>query len=732
MDTTIETFPTVVVGLGGSGQITLNHLKALIRDRLGTAKIPLVKLLAIDLDQKNSAYLEPNEFLRLETQGLGHLVRNRRYPWIPDPDRFPILRKIASSDAFLEQGASGIRVVGRVALVANRTRVRKALRDKATMVMDRAARLRAKNAFLSPTLGVWIVSSVAGGTGAGCLFDVAAMVKNLQYRVHTTGLLFLPDCFAQKSDIPEGVLKRCKATGYATLRELVHLLEGREFIADYGNEVFNAYGLFDEIWLVDGISETGIALDGDREDPWKMAAEFLYSSLFTDLGERLDSQTQEGHLLTGGTASFGIHRITHPVKKLGELVKLRKILGAFEELMNATDVEKSYELASLGRLDEVRLKVLPSELVPQRRPSELAGSVEKKCTILKRWAEESPREELLKLAQKNAKELLPELSKNLREKVKITLGAHGIAAATAFLRAEEEALRKAVETLSRELPRLDNEIKTRREAILEEIEELSRGFINKKFRFNRRIGRLVDACNTILEKEADYVRHVVLIDVVAETLLKELARLNLELDELKRRIGTAITRIKTEIEKLERELNATGVFEENIGSEDDVRTYYADLQPSLKSKLPYWLELKDPGQMIEEGLLEFKAADEAAEGHLYFDKHPEEIRQRLARADALASPYFRPSEPYEQDSSPLYTFVLTGYPGEVDLSSAIAEGIPWQRSTSLSKNEIVIVKVRLGISPKNLEPLDEYRRQSEIFQKHYPLYILDPERLEPL
>jgi hypothetical protein len=731
METTIETFPTVVVGLGGSGQITLNHLKALIRDRLGTEETPLVKLLAIDLAQKNSFHLETGEFLRLGTQGLGHLIRNQRYPWIPDPDRFPILRKIASSDAFLEQGASGIRVVGRVALVANRTRVRKALRDKATMVMDRAARLRAKNAFLSPTLRVWIVSSVAGGTGAGCLFDVAAMAKNLQYRVHTTGLLFLPDCFAQKSDIPEGVLERCKATGYAALRELVYLLEGREFIADYGSEVFNAYGLFDEIWLVDGISETGIVLDGDREDPWKMAAEFLYSNVFTDLGITIDSQTQEGHLLTGGTASFGIHRITHPAKKLGELVKLRKILGAFEELMNATDVKKSYELASLGRLDEIGLKVLPSELIPQRRPSELAGSGERKCTILKRWAEESPREELLKLAQKNAKELLPELSENLREKVKIILGAHGIAA-TVFLRAEEEAVRKAVETLSRELSRLDNEIKTGRETILEEIEELSRGFINKKFRFNRRIGRLVDGCNTLLEKEADYVRDVVLTDTVADALLKELARLNLELDELKRRIGMAITRIKTEIEKLEGELNATGVFEENIGSEEDVRAYYADLQLNLRLKLPHWLELKDPEKMIQEGLLEFKAADEAAEGHLYFDKHPEEIRQRLARADALASPYFRPSEPYEQDSSPLYTFVLTGYPGEADLSSAIAEGIPWQRSASLGKNEIIMVKVRLGISPKNLKPLDEYRRQSEIFQKHYPLYILDPEKLEPL
>jgi hypothetical protein len=732
METTIETFPTVVVGLGGSGQITLNHLKALIKDRLGTEETPLLKLLAIDLAQKNSSYLQAGEFLRLETQGLGCLIRNRRYPWIPDPDRFPILRKIASSDAFLERGASGIRVAGRVALVANRTRVRKALRDKATMVMDRAARLRAKNASLSPTLRVWIVSSVAGGTGAGCLFDVAAMVKNLQYRVHTTGLLFLPDCFAQKSDIPEGVLERCKATGYATLRELVYLLEGREFIADYESETFNAYGLFDEIWLVDGLSETGIALDGDREEPWKMAAEFLYSSLFTDLGERLDSQTQEGHLLTGGTASFGIHRITHPVKKLGELVKLRKILGAFEELMNAANVEKSHEPPSPGRLDEIGLKILPSELIPQRRPSELARSVERKCAILKRWAEESPREELLKLAQKNAKELLPELSENLREKVKVILGAHGIGAATAFLRAEEEVLRKAMEKLSRELPRLDNEIKTSRETILEEIEELSKGFINKKFRFNRRIGGLIDACNTLLEKEADYVRDVVLIDVVADALLKELAQLNLELEDLKNRISIAITQIKTKIERLEGELNATGVFEENIGSEDDVRAYYADLQPNLKPKLPYWIKLKDPEQMIQEGLLEFKAADEAAEGHLYFDKHPEEIRQRLARADALASPYFRPSEPYEQDSSPLYTFVLTGYPGEADLSSAIAEGIPWHRSTSLDKNEIIMVKVRLGISPKNLKPLDEYRRQSENFQKHYPLYILDPEKLEPL
>lgn len=324
----LHILPAVIVGLGGSGQRTLDILKQLMEQRLGVGSLPLLELLAIDVIREHQR-LSPGEFLQLRVRGLEHALE--RYPWTKDLRRYQLVRRLPN----LERGCGGIPAIGRLAFAVNRQNILRSLRHKSHAVASRAAAQRADQIGAQQqqrmTVPIWVIASFFGSTGSGMFFDIAAHAKkllNVQTRIYA--VVFLPDCF---NHIPEEDQQRGKATGYAMLRQLKHFLNGGQYVGSFNSgQELSTYGFLDRVYLVSGVNERGIVLNGEHGDPFRMTAEFLYDYVFTDFGTQLEAQILNLELTHPGVASFGIHKIVHPARELAQLEKLTRALQGIHKV----------------------------------------------------------------------------------------------------------------------------------------------------------------------------------------------------------------------------------------------------------------------------------------------------------------------------------------------------------------------------------------------------------------
>lgn len=323
----LTVLPGLVVPIGGSGQRFDVHLNALMEERLGVTSVPLVEKLVIDV-VREFQQIPQGEFLQLSVRGLERALD--RYPWSRTLKEYELVRKLPN----LERGCAGIPLLGRLAFAIHRPVIRHALSEKARAVSSRVALRRAAqagaNAQRQLQVPVWIVTSFYGATGAGMCFDLAALCKEkLGVRTEVNLVCFTPSCF---SHIAEEDQPRGQGVGYAMLRQLNRYRNNGAFFARYDNgEEISARGFIDQVYLIDGISERGVALQGES-DPFRIAAEFLYAVLFTDLGVQLQAQTLNPSLTHPGVRAFGVHKIVHPVRTLARWEKLERARQGIERV----------------------------------------------------------------------------------------------------------------------------------------------------------------------------------------------------------------------------------------------------------------------------------------------------------------------------------------------------------------------------------------------------------------
>ena len=210
------------IGIGGTGDKILARLK----DKVYTtcAEIPKeLKFFLFDTEgkterEKSAARLagenkamaiKGNEYLQLK----GDLNKQTDLI-INNPDQYPemniwykakkLREEISASIFNLEKGAGRYRQISRMAIFMNQVRVMNLLRDAIKHYND------------GEQVTIWIVGSVAGGTGAGLFMDVALMVRHLSEEANVTcniiGAAVLSDVF-MGADIID-------ASAYAVLREI--------------------------------------------------------------------------------------------------------------------------------------------------------------------------------------------------------------------------------------------------------------------------------------------------------------------------------------------------------------------------------------------------------------------------------------------------------------------------------------------------------------------------------
>ena len=219
--------PTLFIGLGTSGLKMLEETQRLFYGTLGDNKPDHVEFIFTETDSKVDRKPTPRGDdirevmtpLEAPTRGVEYLRSLRMDPapdidWLPAPD-------------LLEHtgvGAGGMRSFGRLALWSMPSNGQ----DLHMSQLEREIRSAFQRLGNDQSVHVYIVSSLAGGTGSGTFIDVAYLTRfcidpNFQHSVRIYGLFLLPPSFGQN--------ERMLANGYACLRDLQHYgMQGSQFL----------------------------------------------------------------------------------------------------------------------------------------------------------------------------------------------------------------------------------------------------------------------------------------------------------------------------------------------------------------------------------------------------------------------------------------------------------------------------------------------------------------------
>ncbi len=375
--------PALVIGLGGTGVLTLRHLKAQLRASKEHHLPPQVKLIALDtVSNKGQSApvsdkvqiealrteLEPGEYYWIGgdvyefVRDIGRDVERERkeYPNIGSwfqADTY--LKCLARASFTLDRGAGQLRQFGRLAIFHD---VSAPARSSIYSLLNRAINDIRRTGFF-PNLDVFLIASVAGGTGAGMFVDIAYLVRQIAKQDHDLatrlrGFMVLPEAF---SKIPGGVKSAMRARAFACMRE------NKRFMVDFQYEhgypmYYHASGiggiwhasittkLFDFLYHVDGQSqqnpltnvlpEYGVtaaiadAITAMLDSP-PQGEEDVYDQHTTNVIAQASDQM--GHQVERGTISFdsaiGGYSLILPMHHISEWLAYRLTLAALDDLL---------------------------------------------------------------------------------------------------------------------------------------------------------------------------------------------------------------------------------------------------------------------------------------------------------------------------------------------------------------------------------------------------------------
>ena len=241
---------TLIVGLGGTGQMVARHVKALLQKELNTpdfSDIPFVETFVLDTTEQMStgdsdaAALNADEFSDLGGFNLLSILAHREeYPeiaWFPQDRYLP---------GELTLGAGGIRHVGRLCYAIRRDgrlvygRLAEKIRRLSSPQVEDREFFYFKDVVrprLRSGLHIHVVASCAGGTGGGMLLPAAYDLRDWAERITgkdpvITGHVLLPEAFA----LSESRQLNFRRNAFAVLAELNHFFKAGRWEARYRDE----------------------------------------------------------------------------------------------------------------------------------------------------------------------------------------------------------------------------------------------------------------------------------------------------------------------------------------------------------------------------------------------------------------------------------------------------------------------------------------------------------------
>lgn len=326
----------LLIGLGGSGQRVLLHLKRQFLDIYGVVP-PSVRFLCLDTDVSRLSLRSQvrDEEYRLSAAEFIHMeVRNPATFIEEDPvvnDWF--IRPVPMGA--LERGAGQVRQNGRLAFFYHLNTFNKRVASILTELRDATLAEQMGRAGFSLSRQheqVFVCGSLAGGTGSGCFLDVGILLRDMCPNALIMGFFLLDWVYRGK---PWAF--RVEGNTYAALAELDNLESimfaskgAREFTPyrmTYGKRTIEvAKAPYDLVNLIDGRNTNGDVFS-EVEQLCEMVGSAIFLSV-TDMGAATDSAVD--NLLTHVTtpdfrvwgkryarySSFGVSSIWYPAQQL--------------------------------------------------------------------------------------------------------------------------------------------------------------------------------------------------------------------------------------------------------------------------------------------------------------------------------------------------------------------------------------------------------------------------------
>lgn len=382
--------PALIVGLGGTGRLVLTHLKALFIQLHGQVP-PGVRLVAFDTARDAVSVSVSNSPVRLEENEEFHYIGQvpvagivkhfglhdtiaKRLPQLPRLPRFQIVN-----------GTGQVRPLGALALLWHAGTVVQVL-DNALNALAAGQDLGALGGLafrIDRGLQIFVVNSLAGGTGSGQFLDIAHILQALVQRLGNLGdftdiigIGVLPDAFRNVRGF------NLQQNTAAALLELEHCMKQGDFDMNYapGLAVRGALPPFKVYYLIGGVNQEGrvtLTLEGVCES----VALGLYHMILTPIGQAQDSifaniqgvlarTTPEGH----GTyfASFGVAELVFPAEQIVQWCALRQAREMVKALLSRAPEGVDAEVDRF--LQEHKLT--KGELVPALALDETGTSIE--------------------------------------------------------------------------------------------------------------------------------------------------------------------------------------------------------------------------------------------------------------------------------------------------------------------------------------------------------------------
>lgn len=267
--------PTIFIGLGGTGQKSLLHLRRLFIERFETPVLNGTAFLAIDTDVYDQSFslggsisapqiaFREQEQLHLNAPITNILENLSAYPqvqgWMS-----PNMKVVDYFD--ITCGSGQMRPIGRLVGVMNKERIGSHLAQAQAQVQNFDV-ADPRIVTHEPT-NVYIIASLAGGTGSGLFLDIAAMVQTELQNVNIKAFLVLPDCFKHV-----GIDPKMSANGAAALREINHFQNHPYPLPWNQDQVVD--NLFNQVFLFGGTNADGRNISTPN-DAYRLIGEALF------------------------------------------------------------------------------------------------------------------------------------------------------------------------------------------------------------------------------------------------------------------------------------------------------------------------------------------------------------------------------------------------------------------------------------------------------------------------
>ena len=416
----------LIIGVGGTGKSTLTILRERLEETYGQVPDGVV-LLSLDtdhlrpLDEFAGTELNPQvdavrgrdpEFQHITSPGgitmdqvFDDLRAGKTMAWMKWLEYAKLDRILSAEERTILGGAQQRRPIGRTAFFLRYAPIMTSLVGALGRMYDEAELEAGAVSREDEEKGrrlIFIVSSVAGGTGSGMFIDIANLLRHAIKQnptwasVSMSAVIVLPDAFAgliQQMKDPTNL----KPNSYAALRELDRFMRAHSgelsypirYYQDEQSFTSSSVQLFDHVYLVDTSSRSGVGAFDLGKDPlmgiFPAVADFLMAHIDGAQGDAIATQRSNAGLhyfRPDGRqySSFNVFSYIFPVDDVVESFSYRFLRELLEshflpvaDARKAGEIQRQAQEAVIGQMSAATVagrantNLLPNILAATRR-----------------------------------------------------------------------------------------------------------------------------------------------------------------------------------------------------------------------------------------------------------------------------------------------------------------------------------------------------------------------------